>query len=438
MFDNLTDKFQNIFKKIKGEGKLNEKNIQEAIREVKIALLEADVNFKVVKDFVENVKNKALGQEVLNSLLPGQLFVKIVHDELISLLGSTQTRVSMSSGPQTVVMMVGLQGVGKTTAAGKLALRFRKDGHRPLLVAADIYRPSAVDQLTILGKQINVPVFSLPEKDVVKICTSAQDYAFSFNCNILVIDTAGRLHIDIEMMDELKRLKTAIHPNEILLVLDAMTGQEAVHIGGNFNNELGIDGVILTKLDGDARGGSALSIKAVINKPIKFIGTGEKVEALEPFHPERMANRILGMGDIVSLVEKAQEAYENKEAEELSKKILGNKFDFEDFLTQLKFIKKMGPMENILSMLPGASNLKNIKVDPKQFTRTEAIIYSMTLKERRNPKIINGSRRSRIARGSGTTVQDVNRLLKQFDQMKDMIKRVGKMKSINELKNLGI
>lgn len=438
MLDTLTEKFQNILKKIKGEGSLNEKNIQEVMREVKIALLEADVNFKVVKDLVENVKSKALGKEVINTLLPGQVFIKIVHDEIVTLLGNTQSKIVISPKPPTIIMLVGLQGVGKTTAAGKLALRLRKDGHSPLLVAADIYRPSAIEQLNILGKQINIPVFSLPDNDVIKICKEALDYAFSNNRDILIIDTAGRLHIDNEMMNELKNLKEVLHPHEILLVADAMTGQEAVRIAESFKSELGLDGVILTKFDGDARGGAALSIKTVTSKPIKFIGTGEKLEALEPFYPDRIANRILGMGDIISLVEKAQESYDTKEAEELGKKLLSKKFDIEDFLGHIKLIKKMGPLENIISMIPGAANLKNVKVDPKDMIRTEAIILSMTYKERRNPDLLNGSRRSRIARGSGTTVQDVNRLIKQFDQMKQMMKKIGKIKSFKDLKNMGI
>ncbi len=438
MFDNLTDKFQNIFKKIKGEGALTEKNLQDAMHEIKIALLEADVNFKVVKDFIESIKIKSLGQNVIGNLLPGQVFVKIVHDEIVSLLGNTQSKIVIAPKPPTIIMLVGLQGAGKTTQAGKLALRLQKEGHRPLLVAADIYRPSAIEQLKILGSQIKIPVFSLLEKNVEKICTSSVDYAAASNCDILILDTAGRLHIDIEMMNELKNIKKILHPNEILLIVDAMIGQEAVHVAESFNKELGLDGIILTKLDGDARGGAALSIKAVTGKPIKFIGTGEKLEALEPFYPERMTSRILGMGDIVSLVEKAQENYEFKEAEELSKKIMNKKFDLEDFLSQLRMIKKMGPLEQLLSFIPGASNLKNAKIDKREITRTEAIISSMTREERSNPKILNGSRRSRIAKGSGTTVQDVNRLLKQFDQMKIMLQKVGNMKNLDGLKNLGI
>ncbi|MBI5416907.1 signal recognition particle protein [Candidatus Poribacteria bacterium] len=439
MFDNLTDKFQNIFKKIKGEGSLTEKNIQDAMREVKLALLEADVNFKVVKDFIEQIKTKALGQNVIGNLLPGQVFIKIVHSEIVSLFGSAQSKITISSRPPTIIMMAGLQGVGKTTVSGKLALRLRQEGHRPLLVAADVYRPSAIDQLIVLGKQININVFTIPdEKDVTKICSQAMEYASTNDKNIIIIDTAGRLHIDEEMMSELKRLKQAVHPHEILLVADAMTGQEAVRIAESFNAALGVDGVILTKMDGDARGGAALSIKAVTSKPIKFVGVGERLEALEPFYPERMADRILGMGDVVSLVEKAQEAFNEEEAEALAKKITTKKFDMEDFLTQLRLIKKMGPIENLLSMIPGAPDLKNTKVDNTQLVRTEAIICSMTRAERRDPKIMNGSRRSRVARGSGTTVHDVNRLLKQFEQMKTMLQKVGKMKSMKDFKNLGL
>jgi signal recognition particle subunit SRP54 len=424
MFDSLSERLEDIFKKLKGRGYLKEEDVDVALREIRLALLEADVNFRVVKDFVSRVREKAVGKEVLQSLTPGQQVVKIVHDELIELLGSKNEKIQLSPNPPTVIMMIGLHGSGKTTTAAKLAYFFNKQGRRPMLVAADLQRPAAVDQLVTLGAQINVPVYSnKTEKDPVVVTKESLVKARQEARDILILDTAGRLHIDQELMDQLKRVKEAVNPTEILLVADAMTGQDAVNIAKSFNEEIGIDGIILTKMDGDARGGAALSIRAVTGKPIKFIGVGEKIEMLEPFHPDRVASRILGMGDVLSLIEKAQETVTERDAEKLQKKILEDSFDLEDLRDQLRRIRSMGPLENLLSMIPGiGSQIKNVRIDDREIKRIEAIINSMTPKERRNPHIINGSRKKRIARGSGTTVADVNRLLKQYKEMKKMFK----------------
>ncbi len=424
MFDSLSERLEGVFKKLKGRGYLKEEDVDVALREIRLALLEADVNFKVVKDFVNRVKEKAIGRDVLKSLTPGQQVVKIVHEELIELLGSQNEKIRLSPNPPTVVMMIGLHGSGKTTTSAKLARMFKKQGRRPLLVAADLQRPAAIEQLITLGKQIDVPVYAQKdEKDPVKVATEAVSEARRGAGDIVIIDTAGRLHIDEELMTELRRVKEAVKPHEVLFVADAMTGQDAVNIAKSFNEEIGIDGVILTKMDGDARGGAALSIRHVTGRPIKFMGVGEKIDMLEPFHPDRVASRILGMGDVLSFIEKAQEAVDLKEAEALQEKLLKESFTLDDLKEQLKKIRSMGPIENLLSMIPGmGKQLKNVRIDEKEFVRVEAIINSMTPQERRHPKIINGSRKKRIARGSGTSVSDVNRLLKQYKEMKRMMK----------------
>ncbi|QSZ26636.1 signal recognition particle protein [Aceticella autotrophica] len=425
-FEGLSGKLQEVFKKLKGKGKLSEKDVKEAMREVKIALLEADVNFKVVKDFVNKVTEKSLGQEVLESLTPAQQVIKIVNDELTNLMGSIQSKINYGSKPPTIIMMVGLQGSGKTTTSGKLANMLKTQGKNPLLVACDIYRPAAIKQLQVVGSKVNVPVFSMGDKtNPVDIAKGALDYAVSNNFNVMIIDTAGRLHIDEELMDELVNIKLSLKPHEILLVVDSMTGQDAVNVAEVFNNKLGIDGVILTKLDGDTRGGAALSIRAVTQKPIKFVAMGEKLSDIEPFHPDRMASRILGMGDVLSLIEKVQTQIDEKKAAELEKKLLSQQFSFDDFLDQLQGIKKMGPIEELFSMIPGlnASKFKGMSISDKDIKRIEAIIQSMTKEERQNPIIINGSRKKRIAAGSGTSIQQVNSLLKQFEQTKKMVKQ---------------
>ena len=428
MFEDLTIKLEGIFKKLRGQGRLSESNIRDALKEVRRALLEADVNYKVVKDFISQVEAKAIGQEVLRSITPGQQVIKIVYDELINLLGKERVEVKFSSYPPTIFMLVGLQGSGKTTACGKLARYYRKKGRFPLLVAADVYRPAAVDQLKILGKSLDLPVFS-SNKNPVKICEDSINQAKKDGRDLVIIDTAGRLHIDEPLMQELLEIKKAVTPQEIILVADAMTGQDAVNIAKTFEEKIGLDGVFLTKMDGDARGGAALSIRAVTGKPIKFVGTGEKLDALEMFYPDRMASRILGMGDVVSLVEKAKEAMSIEEAEKLEKKLRKEAFTLEDFYAQLQQIKKMGPLDSILSMIPGLGGkvMKGLKIDEKAMVRVEAMINSMTKEERQKPYIIDGSRRKRIAKGSGTSVQDVNKLLKQFFMMQKMIKNLGKM-----------
>ena len=423
MFENLSEKLQGLTKRLRGMGRISEDNIGEAMRDVRLALLEADVNFKVVGGFINDVTARAVGRDVLGSLTPGQQIVKIVNDELVHLMGNEHSKIDLSPNPPTVLMMVGLQGSGKTTASGKLARHFKNDGHNPLLVAADIYRPAAIRQLEILGEELGVAVFSPGKRDKpVKISRQAVKGASGGANDIVIIDTAGRLHVDKEMMGELEGIKKAISPHEILFVADAMTGQDAVNVATQFNDQLEIDGVILTKMDGDARGGAALSIKSVVGKPIKFVGTGEKLDALEAFHPDRMASRILGMGDIVTLAEKAEEAFDEKKALELEQKIRKQKFTLEDFQDQLQQIKNMGPLDELMGMIPGMPNLKGAQVDEKQLVYTEAIIQSMTPGERQDPHVIDGSRRRRIASGSGTSVERVNMLLKQFDQMKKMMR----------------
>jgi len=431
VFENLSSKLQETFKRLRGKGKLTEADVSEALREVRLALLEADVNFRVVKDFVARVKEKAVGIEVLEALSPGQQVIKIVNDEITALLGGTNARLSIAPKPPTVVLMVGLQGAGKTTASGKLSAWLKKQGKRPLLVAADVYRPAAIKQLQVLGQQLDVPVFSLgSDADPVDIARAGVESAVKQGRDVVLVDTAGRLQVDDALMQELENIKAAVHPHEILLVVDAMTGQEAVSVAETFNQRLGIDGVVITKLDSDTRGGAALSVRAVTGRPIKFVGTGEKLDALEPFHPDRMASRILGMGDVLSLIEKAQAQFDEKQAMEMSQKMRKAEFTLDDFLQQLRQVRQMGPLDQLLGMLPGMGQLKqlkNVKVDEKELVHVEAIIQSMTAQERRSPDIINGSRRKRIARGSGTTVQEVNRLLRQFEESKKMMKQFAGM-----------
>ncbi len=426
MFDNLSERLERSFKILKGEGKITEINVAETLKDVRKALLDADVNYKVAKNFTDTVKEKALGQNVLTAVKPSQLLVKIVHDELTALMGGETAELELTGRP-AVVLMSGLQGSGKTTFSGKLAQMLKNKKHRnPLLVACDVYRPAAVEQLKVLGQQINVPVYSEPDsKNPVEIALNAIKEAKAKGYDLVIVDTAGRLAVDEQMMNEIEAIKNAINPDETLFVVDAMTGQDAVNTAKEFNDRLDFNGVVLTKLDGDTRGGAALSIRTIVNKPIKFIGTGEKLEALDVFHPSRMADRILGMGDIVSLVERAQEQYDEAEAKRLQKKIAKNQFDFNDFLSQIAQIKKMGNLKELASMIPGVGKaLKDIDIDDNAFKSIEAIIYSMTPKERTNPEILNGSRRARIAKGSGTNIQEVNRLLKQFDQTRKMMKMV--------------
>ncbi len=435
MFESLSDRLQQTLKKLRGHGKLTEDDVNEAMRDVRMALLEADVNFKVVKNFIKTVKERAIGQDVLETLTPAQVVIGIVDEELTNLMGGTQSRITMSPQPPTIIMMTGLQGAGKTTSAGKLGLALKKQGKRPLLVADDIYRPAAIQQLEVIGKTLNLPVFKKDGcNDAVQIAKEAIAYSQSHMNDVVIIDTAGRLQIDEKLMQELKDIKSAVHPHEILLVVDAMTGQESVNVAQSFNETLGLDGVIMTKLDGDARGGAALSIKAVTGVPIKFVGLGEKLEPLEPFHPDRMASRILGMGDVLSLVEKAQETFDAEETKRMAKKLRKDEFTLDDFLAQMQQVKKLGSLENILGMIPGMGGLKkqlegqDIDLDGKEMRQIEAIIRSMTPKERADITIINGSRRKRIAMGSGTRVQDVNKLLKQFGEMRKMMKKMKKMK----------
>ncbi|UNC92746.1 signal recognition particle protein [Candidatus Contubernalis alkaliaceticus] len=431
LFEGLAGKLQETFKKLKGKGKLTEKDVEAALREVRLALLEADVNFKVVKNFISQIKNRCIGQEVLGSLTPAQQVIKIVNEELTSLMGETTSKININAGGITVIMMVGLQGSGKTTTSAKLAKYLKKLNVNPMMVAADVYRPAAVDQIEYLGEQLDMPVFSMGQGDPVKIVQEALKTAAADNRNVVIVDTAGRLHVNQELMDELQRIKTAVDPSEILLVVDSMTGQDAVNVAESFHQQLGLTGVVLTKLDGDTRGGAALSVNAVTGCPIKFVGMGEKLDALEPFHPERMASRILGMGDVLSLIEKAQFTMDEEKAKVLEGKIRTQQFTLEDFLDQLQQVKSMGPLDQIMDMMPGMGGmnkkLKNLSVDEKQLGQVEAIIKSMNREERNNPEIINSSRRRRIALGSGTKVQDVNKLLKQFDQMKKMMKQLTKM-----------
>jgi signal recognition particle subunit SRP54 len=437
MFDTLSGKLDAVFKKLRGRGVLKEDDVKEALREVRLALLEADVNFKVVKEFISKVQERAVGQDILTSLTPGQQVIKVVHDELVGLLGGTQSKLHLSSNPPTVIMLVGLQGSGKTTTAGKLARNFKKDGRKVLLVPADTRRPAAIEQLKTLARQVGVDAFASESTDPVAICRAARDFAERSLFEVVILDTAGRLQIDAPLMDELRQIKAGVKPHEVLFVADAMTGQEAVNIAETFNRELGFDGVVLTKLDGDARGGAALSVKAVTGKPIKFTGMGEKLDALEPFFPDRMASRILGMGDVMSLIEKAQETVNVEEAAKLAKKLKQSSFDLEDFRGQLKQVKKMGGLGSIMGMIPGMNKMKlpDADVNDKELTKVDAIISSMTPRERANHTMINGSRRARIAKGSGTQVQDVNRLLKQFVEMQKMMKMMkgGKMKDMGRM-----
>lgn len=438
IFEGLADKLQGALGKLKSKGKLTEKDVKDAMREVKLALLEADVNFKVVKDFVKKVQERAVGQDVMESLTPAQHVIKIVNEELTSLMGDVQSKIMISPKPPTVIMMVGLQGAGKTTTSGKLGGYFKKQGKKPLLVACDIYRPAAIKQLQVVGEKLDIPVFSMGDKESpVNIAKAGYNHAVKNNHDLVIIDTAGRLHIDETLMTELQNIKSEVKPHEILLVVDSMTGQDAVNVAQSFNDALGVDGVVLTKLDGDTRGGAALSIRAVTQKPIKFIGMGEKLDDLEPFHPDRMASRILGMGDILSLIEKAQENIDLEKAKELENKIKKQDLDFEDFLEQMEQIQKMGPLNKVIEMIPGMGQVKDqlgdIDMNNKEIVRTKAIVQSMTIEERRNPSILNASRKKRIARGSGTSVQDVNRLIKQFDEMKKMMKMfTGTQKSMKK------
>ena len=425
-FEGLSDRLQEVFKKLRGKGKISEEDVKIAMREVRLALLEADVNYKVVKSFVATISERAVGQEVIQSVTPGQQIVKIVYDEMTKLMGGSETKLNMSSKPPTVFMAVGLQGAGKTTTVAKLARNLVKQGRRPLLVAADVYRPAAIKQLQVLGEQVGVPVFSMEQANPVNIAKASLEYAYSNNRDIVIIDTAGRLHINEELMDELIQIQKAVEPHETLLVVDSMTGQDAVNVAEAFHAQLGITGLILTKLDGDTRGGAALSVKAVTGRPIKLVGMGEKLDALETFYPDRMASRILGMGDILSLVEKAQENFDETKAREMEMKIRKQEFTLEDFMEQMQQVKKMGPLQDLLGMIPGmGKQLKGMEtqIDEKQLSNVEAIIQSMTPQERRNPALLNGSRKKRIALGCGAKVQDVNRLLKQFDESRKLMKQ---------------
>lgn len=445
-FEGLSSKLQEITRKLKGKARITESDLKDILREVKLALLEADVNYKIVKDFIAVIQEKALGQDVLKSLTPGQQVVKIVKDELVELLGGTQSDIHFTPNPPTIIMLVGLQGSGKTTTAGKLANFLRKQGKKPLLVACDVYRPAAIKQLQVVGAQLNIPVFSNENsKDVVHIARQALNVAMSKLNDVVIIDTAGRLHIDQELMEELKNLKANIKPHEILLVVDSMTGQDAVNVATAFNENLGVDGVVLTKLDGDTRGGAALSVKKVTGKPIKFAATGEKLNDIEAFNPERMASRILGMGDVLSIIEKAEEAFDAEETAKLEKQLNKKELDLDDYLTQLRQVKKMGSFSSILKMIPGMNQIKNLKVDDNEFNKIEAIICSMTKEEKRDTKLLNASRRRRIAAGSGTTVQDINKFINSFEMSQKMMKKMTKgkgmknlMKNINpeDLKNL--
>ena len=423
-FEGLSERLENSFKKLRAKGKLTEADVKEAMREVRLALLEADVNYKVAKEFTNKVTERAIGDDVMENLTPGQMVIKIVNEELTELMGGTESRLSIAKHPPTVLMMCGLQGSGKTTHSGKLALKLKKDGHRPLLVACDVYRPAAIKQLQVVGSQIDVPVFEMGTINPVNIAEEAVKHAKDHGYDYVII--AGRLHIDEALMEELQNIRSTVHPNEILLVIDAMTGQDAVNVAKSFNESLGIDGVILTKLDGDTRGGAALSVRAVTGKPIKFVGTGEKLENLEVFHPARMASRILGMGDVLSFIEKAEMALDEKKAAELEKKLAKNKFDFNDLLDQFEQIERMGSLKDTIKMIPGiGKQIKDEDIDERAFDRLRCIIYSMTKQERANPEIINPSRKRRIAAGSGTSIEDVNKLMTQFKQMQKMVKQVG-------------
>ena len=443
-FEGLSEKITGAFKRIRSKGKLTEQDVKDAMREVRLALLEADVNYKVAKDFTNKVTERCIGEQVMESLTPAQMVIKIVNDELTALMGGDNARLNTASKIPTIIMMCGLQGSGKTTHSAKLGKWLKAKGHRPLLAACDIYRPAAISQLQIVGEQAGVPVFEMGTEKPEKIAVEAVKYARDHGNDFLIVDTAGRLHIDEELMNELKRVKAAVMPHEILIVIDSMVGQDAVNVAKSFNEALGIDGVILTKLDGDARGGAALSVRAVTGKPIKFAGTGEKLDDLEEFHPSRMASRILGMGDVMSLVEKAEQALDDKKAAELEKKLKANKFDMNDLLSQFQEIKKMGPLKQILSMIPGMQKqLKDVDIDDRQLVRVESIIYSMTKREREKPEIINGSRKKRIAAGCGMSVEDVNRLLKQYEQMKKLFRQMngsgtkGKRRKMPDIRQMG-
>ena len=424
-FEGLSSKLQDITKRLRGKARITESDLKEMLREVKLALLEADVNYMIVKEFIASVQEKALGQDVLKSLTPGQQVIKIVKDELVELLGGTESKINFTPNPPTVIMLVGLQGSGKTTTAGKLANLLRKQGKKPLLVACDVYRPAAIKQLQVVGAQLNIPVFANEQsKDVVHIAKQAMSTAMSKLNDVVILDTAGRLHIDEELMQELKNVKANVKPHEILLVVDSMTGQDAVNVAKSFNENLGIDGVVLTKLDGDTRGGAALSVKKVTGRPIKFAATGEKLSDIEVFHPDRMAQRILGMGDVLSIIEKAEESFDLEEAEKIEKQLKKKEFDLDDYLTQLRQIKKMGSFSSLLKIVPGMNQLKDVKIDEKEFVRIEAMICSMTKAERKNPKLLNGSRRVRIAKGSGTSVQEINKFMKSFEMTQKMMKQM--------------
>jgi len=427
MFEDLSLKLETALKKVRGQGKLTEKNISDTLREIRRVLLDADVNYKVAKEFIEKVSVKALGEKVLASISPGQLITKIINDELTQLLGGERQELKINASGITTILVVGLQGSGKTTFSAKLAKRLKENGRKVLLVAADVYRPAAIEQLQLLGNQVDIKVFSIEEPDAVKVVKESLIYAKDYNVDTVIIDTAGRLHVDEDMMNEVSTIKEIINPTETLFVVDSMTGQDAVNSAKAFNETVNFDGIVLTKLDGDARGGAALSIRSVVGKPIKFSSNGERLDALDIFHPDRLASRILGKGDVISLVEKAQESFNQSEAEELEEKFRKNKFDFDDFLKQIKAIKNMGSLSSLLGMIPGVSaQMKNARIDDNAFVKVEAVINSMTKQERRNPKVLNGNRRKRIARGSGTSIQDVNKLIKQFNEMKKMMSRFSK------------
>ena len=437
-FEGLSDRLESAFSRLKSKGSLSESDVKEAMREVRLALLEADVNYKVAKDFTQKVTERAIGAQVMESLTPAQMVIKIVNEELTDLMGGTQSRLAYASHPPTIVMMCGLQGSGKTTHCAKIALKLKNENHRPPLVACDIYRPAAIKQLQVVGEQVGVPVFEMGQTNPVTIAKEAIKLAKDKGYDYVFIDTAGRLHIDTELMEELKNIKNEVHPHEILLVVDSMLGQDAVTVAGTFNDELGIDGLVLTKMDGDTRGGAALSARAVTGKPIKFVGMGEKLDELDIFHPDRMASRILGMGDVLSLIEKAETALDEKKAAQLEEKLRKNKFDLEDLLDQMEQVRKMGSMKDILGMLPGVGKkLKDVDVDDRQLDRMKAIIQSMTIKERRNPDIINPSRKRRIAKGCGMQVEDVNRLLNQYRQMQKMMKQLNSKNSRRMMKRMG-
>ena len=437
-FESLSDRLDSAFKKLRSKGSLNENDVKAAMREVRLALLEADVNYKVAKDFTQRVTDRAIGSQVMESLTPAQMVIKIVNEELTDLMGGTQTRLAYAAHPPTIIMMCGLQGSGKTTHCAKIALKLKNENHRPLLVACDVYRPAAIKQLQVVGEQVDVPVFEMGQGDPVEISSKAVSYAKDKGFDYVIIDTAGRLHIDAELMEELQNVKAAVHPHEILLVVDAMTGQDAVTVASTFDETLGIDGMVLTKMDGDTRGGAALSARAVTGKPIKFVGTGEKLDELDYFYPDRMASRILGMGDVLSLIEKAETALDEKKAAEMEEKLRKNKFDLNDLLEQMQQVKKMGSMKDILSMLPGVgSKIRDIDVDDKQLDKMQAIISSMTMKERTNPDIINPSRKRRIAAGCGMQVEDVNRLLAQYRNMQKMMKQLNSKGMRRKLGRLG-